>query len=201
MDQAKYPQGAKLGVDVGMVRVGLAACDPDSILATPVRTLSRDAKKNSDIRIVVREVAERNAVEVFVGLPRTMKGAEKASAEMARTYAGILVEALAAADLDVPVRLVDERLTTVSAHQSLHQAGVSSRDHRKLVDQVAAATILQHAIDMEKSRNGTIGSLVAPRRPGAVGGAITDQQEEEPAISTPNSAGQVQGVSDKGTEL
>jgi putative holliday junction resolvase len=201
VDQANYPQGAKLGVDVGMVRVGLAACDPDSILATPVRTLSRDAKKNSDIRIVVREVAERNAVEVFVGLPRTMKGAEKASAEMARAYAGILVEALAAADLDIPVRLIDERLTTVSAHQSLHAAGVDSRDHRKLVDQVAAAGILQHAIDMEKSRNSTVGSLVAPRRPGAVGGAVTDQQEEEPAISTPNSAGQVKGVSDKGTEL
>ncbi len=156
-------------MDVGTVRVGLAACDPDSILATPVKTLSRDAKKNSDIRVIVREVDERNAVEVFVGLPRTLRGAEKASAEMARAYALLLVRALAGAGRDVPVRLVDERLTTVTAHQALHAAGRDSREHRKLVDQVAAVAILQHAIDMEKSRQEAVGELVELPDPDAVG--------------------------------
>jgi putative Holliday junction resolvase len=159
----QFPRGVKLGVDVGTVRVGLAACDPDGILATPVRTLSRDAKKNSDIRVLVREAAERSAVEIFVGLPRTLKGAEKASAEMARNYARLLVDALAAAGMDTPVRLIDERLSTVSAHQSLHAAGMSSRDHRRVVDQVAAAGILQHAIDMEKSLQTAVGSRVRHR--------------------------------------
>lgn len=163
MADGQFPRGVKLGVDVGTVRVGLAACDPDGILATPVRTLSRDAKKNSDIRVLVREAAERSAVEIFVGLPRTLKGAEKASAEMARNYARLLVDALAAAGMDTPVRLIDERLSTVSAHQSLHAAGMSSRDHRRVVDQVAAAGILQHAIDMEKSLQTVVGNRVRHR--------------------------------------
>jgi len=160
-----YPLGVKLGVDVGMVRVGLACCDRDGILATPIKTLARDAKKNSDIRVVVKEAAARNAVEVFVGLPRTLQGAEKASAEMARNYAALLVLALEEAGLTVPVRLIDERLTTVSAHQALHSAGMGSREHRKVIDQVAAVGILQQAIDMQKARNANVGELVRAQRP------------------------------------
>ncbi|WP_113718011.1 Holliday junction resolvase RuvX [Arthrobacter dokdonensis] len=183
MDQPGYRQGVKLGIDVGMVRVGLACCDPGGILATPVKTLSRDAKKNSDIRVVVKEAAGRNAVEIFVGLPRTLKGAEKASAEMARSYAQLLVAALGAAGLDVPVRLIDERLTTVSAHQALRAAGIGSRDHRKLVDQAAAVGILQQALDMQKARNATVGELVRAPKPGTVGNAIPSEEEEGSAIS------------------
>lgn len=185
MEQPGPLRGVKLGIDVGMVRVGLASCDPDGILATPVKTLSRDAKKNSDIRVVVREASERNAVEIFVGLPRTLKGAEKASAEMARSYAGLLAAALAKAGLAVPVRLIDERLTTVSAHQALHAAGIGSRDHRKIVDQVAAVGILQQAIDMQKARNATVGELVRPPLPGTVGDAGASEKEEGSAISNP----------------
>lgn len=180
---ADYLHGVKLGVDVGMVRVGLASCDPDGILATPVKTLSRDVKKNSDIRVLVKEVTERNAVEIFVGLPRTLKGAEKASAEMARSYAALLVEALAKAGIKVPVRLIDERLTTVSAHQALHAAGVGSREHRKVIDQVAAVGILQHAIDMQKARNTNVGELVRAQVPSIVGDAGQSGQEESSVIS------------------
>ncbi|WP_427018032.1 Holliday junction resolvase RuvX [Pseudarthrobacter sp. P1] len=191
MSAMAYPKGAKLGVDVGTVRVGLAACDPDSILATPVRTLSRDVKKNSDIAIVLREVRERGIVEIFVGLPRTLKGAEKASAEMARAYANLLVGALVGAELSVPVRLVDERLSTVSAHQSLRAAGMDSRDHRKVVDQVAAAGILQHAIDMEKSRGGTVGTLVPAPQTGAVGRTGAPDQAKDETITSIASPGSV----------
>ncbi len=74
-----YPQGVKLGVDVGTVRVGVAVCDRDGILATPLRTLERNAKKNTDVRILAALAAELGAVEIFVGLPRTMKGEEHAS--------------------------------------------------------------------------------------------------------------------------
>lgn len=184
-----FPQGAKLGVDVGTVRVGLAACDPESILATPVRTLSRDVKKNSDLKVLLREVRERDIVEIFVGLPRTLKGAEKASAEMARTYAQLLVGALAESGLAVPVRLVDERLSTVSAHQALHAAGMDSRDHRKVVDQVAAAGILQHAIDMEKSRGAVVGTLVPAPKSGVVGRAVDPDRAKDETITPNASAG------------
>jgi putative Holliday junction resolvase len=161
VSSAAAPAGTKLGVDVGLARVGLAGSDPGGILATPIRTLKRDAKKNSDIRVLVREAAERSAVQVFVGLPRTMKGGESASTRMAREYADMLAKALADAGLAVSVNLIDERLTTVSAHRTLHSAGMSSREHRKVVDQVAAVEILQQALDMQRALGRDVGSPVA----------------------------------------
>ncbi|WP_120521457.1 Holliday junction resolvase RuvX [Arthrobacter celericrescens] len=164
-DHGTYPRGVKLGVDVGTVRVGLAACDPDGILASPLRTLSRDAKKNSDVGVIVRQASERGAVQIFVGLPRTLKGQEGPSARMATEYAMLLAEALGRAGLDIPVHLIDERLSTVSAHRNLHEAGLSSKDHRKVVDQLAAAGILQHAIEMQKSRGQDVGRRVSAPAP------------------------------------
>lgn len=167
---AVYPQGIKLGVDVGTVRVGVAICDRDAILATPYKTLDRNAKKNSDVRVIAALAQELGAVQVIVGLPRTMKGEEHASARMAAEYAELLVAELAGRGLDVPVNLVDERLSSVTAHRNLHEAGMSSRNHRKVVDQVAAAGILQHAIDMQKARGMDVGSRVsAPPRPQPAG--------------------------------
>ncbi|GAA2867154.1 Holliday junction resolvase RuvX [Paenarthrobacter ilicis] len=155
-----YPRGIKLGVDVGTVRVGLAICDPDGILATPFKTVTRNAKKNTDVRVVVKHALELPAVQIFVGLPRTMKGEERASARMATEYAELLADELLRSGANVPVLLVDERLTTVTAHRNLHEAGMSSRNHRKVVDQVAAAGILQHAIEMQKARGMDVGRLV-----------------------------------------
>ncbi|KRE46074.1 Holliday junction resolvase [Arthrobacter sp. Soil736] len=167
-----YPQGIKLGVDVGTVRVGVAICDSDAILATPFKTLDRNPKKNSDVRVIAALAAERGAVQIFVGLPRTMKGEEHASARMATEYAQLLAEELRRTGQDVPVNLVDERLSTVTAHRHLHEAGMSSKNHRKVVDQVAAAGILQHAIDMQKARGTDVGSRVrALSRPGLTGDA------------------------------
>ncbi|WP_457962538.1 Holliday junction resolvase RuvX [Arthrobacter sp. D1-29] len=170
-----YPQGIKLGVDVGTVRVGVAICDRDSILATPYKTLDRNPKKNSDVRIIGSLVEELGAVQVIVGLPRTMKGEEHASARMATEYAQLVATELENRGLDVPVNLVDERLSSVSAHRNLHEAGMSSRNHRKVVDQVAAAGILQHAIEMQKARGTDVGSRVtAPVRPGHSGSVKAD---------------------------
>lgn len=160
-----YPHGIKLGVDVGTVRVGVAICDRDSILATPYKTLDRNARKNSDVRVIANLVEEFGAVQVIVGLPRTLKGEERASAKMAVDYAQLLAAELAGRALAVPVNLVDERLSSVTAHRNLHEAGMSSRNHRKVVDQVAAAGILQHAIDMQKARGADVGSRVTPPPP------------------------------------
>lgn len=184
---APYPWGPKLGVDVGQVRVGLAASDRDGLLATPVRTMKRDPRRNSDIRIVVREAIERGAVQIIVGLPKNLSGREGASAEMARTYADLLVGELSRQSHPLPVRLVDERLSTVSAHRSLHSAGLSSREHRKVVDQVAAVEILQHAIDMQRSRERDVGDPVPVRdAPGAQGPLLTPTEEPVIKHSTPS---------------
>lgn len=176
-----YPRGVKLGVDVGTVRVGVAVCDRDGILATPLRTLARNVKKNTDVRILAKLALELDAVEIFVGLPRTMKGEEHASARMATEYAKLLARTLLTAGSGVQVRLVDERLSTVTAHRDLHQAGMSSRDHRKVVDQVAAAGILQHAIDMQKARGTDVGSRVSADFPPGPPG---DGAQAVPAVNT-----------------
>lgn len=148
-----------LGVDVGRARVGLAASDPDGIMAQPVRTLSRDVKKKSDQRVIVRAAEDRAARRVFVGLPLSLSGGDTPSTTDARNYAEQLASALADQGLDCPVFLIDERLTTVTAHQKLREAGVNSREHRKIVDQVAAVAILDQALDHLRAR-GTAGTPV-----------------------------------------
>ena len=152
--------GVRLGVDVGSVRVGVAASDPSGLLATPVRTVPRDpavdAEHPGDLLELAGLVAEVTAIEVVVGLPRTLAGEEGAAAQTARTYAGRLAEQIA----PVPVRLVDERLTTVDAHRSLRESGVDGRKHRAVVDQAAAVLILQAALDAERSSGRPPGELV-----------------------------------------
>lgn len=175
-----YPRGVKMGVDVGMVRVGVASSDSGSLLATPVRTMKRDLKKKSDLNILVREIAEREAVQVFVGLPRNLSGTESASAEMARGYALELANAIQRAGLTARVRLIDERLSTVSAHRSLRQAGLDTRDHRKVIDQAAAVEILQHAMDMQRSQMRDVGDPVAARkRTPPPGDPLTPNKEQD----------------------
>ncbi|MBD5787551.1 Holliday junction resolvase RuvX [Cellulosimicrobium terreum] len=156
------PRGARLAVDVGSVRVGLAASDPDGLVATPVETLARDTATGqrvpADVARIATEVAERGAGVVYVGLPRHLSGAEGTAAEGARAYAGAIARAVA----PVPVHLVDERMTTVSAHQALHAAGRSGRRHRSVIDQAAAVIILQSALDAERGAGARAGEPVDP---------------------------------------
>lgn len=128
----------RIGVDVGSVRVGVAVSDPDGILATPVATYDRPASLDA----IAALVAERDAVEVVVGHPRHLSGAAGAAAREAEAYAAALRERVA-----VPVRLVDERLTTVTATRTLAGRGVRGKAQRAVVDQAAAVAILQSALD------------------------------------------------------
>ncbi|MEZ2371505.1 Holliday junction resolvase RuvX [Arthrobacter sp. RCC_34] len=157
---ADAPRGVRLGIDVGLVRVGVAVSDPDGILATPFKTLQRDSKKNSDIAVIVRQVVERQVRWAFVGLPRTLRGGESQSTQMALDYAQILADRLQEASVECSVAMLDERLTTVTAHRTLREAGMDGREHRKVVDQVAAVNILQHALDMQKHQGPEVGTPV-----------------------------------------
>ena len=151
--------GVRIGVDVGSVRVGVAASDPSGLLATPVRTLARDTSATAaDLAELERLVAEVEALEVVVGLPRTLAGQEGPAAVEARQYARRLAVLVA----PVSVRLVDERLTTVDAHRSLRESGVDGRRQRAVVDQAAAVLILQAALDAERSSGRPPGELVRP---------------------------------------
>ncbi len=150
--------GVRLGVDVGSVRVGVARSDPSGFLATPVETLARDTRDGQDLDALSRLVTEHGAVEVVVGLPRSLSGREGEAARAAPKYAVAVARRVA----PVPVRLVDERLSTVSAHRSLRDAGVRGRRHRPVVDQAAAVVILQSALDVERTSGRAPGSLVDP---------------------------------------
>jgi putative holliday junction resolvase len=154
--------GIRLGIDVGTVRVGLAASDPDGLLATPVETISRDAEagSDSDMRVIADIARERQALEVIVGLPRSLSGEEGPAAQAVRRYA----TALAARISPTPVRLVDERLTTIDAHRGLRESGVPGRSQRAVVDQAAAVLILQAALDAERFSGLAAGELVGGRK-------------------------------------
>lgn len=148
--------GVRLGVDVGTVRVGVSRCDPQALLATPLETLSR--KTGDAVARVIELAIELSAVEFVVGLPLALSGRETASTRDAREFAERL-----AATVPVPVRLVDERLSTVSAQAQLHDAGKRSRAFTPVVDQAAATIILQHALDAERQTGRAPGEVLATR--------------------------------------
>ena len=141
-----------MGVDVGSVRIGVAVSDPDGILATPVETVRRD-RTDRHLRRLTQLVTELEAVEVVVGLPRTLADRTGPSAEDAIG----LAEELARRVAQVPVRLADERLTTVTAQRSLREAGVRARGQRAMIDQAAAVGILQGWLDQRRIAVGAHG--------------------------------------------
>ena len=144
-------RGRRLGIDVGTVRIGVAVSDPDGILATPVETV-RSERGGRHLRRLTALVGELEVVEVVVGLPRTLADRAGSSAEEAIEFA----TALAARIAPVPVRLADERLTTVSASRSLREAGVRARQQRAMIDQAAAVAILQGWLDQRRNAATTL---------------------------------------------
>ncbi|MFQ6330593.1 MULTISPECIES: Holliday junction resolvase RuvX [unclassified Nocardia] len=172
-DAATDPgRGRRIAVDVGSVRIGVAASDPDGILATPVETVPR-AKPNPrggglapDIARIAEIVREYEAVEVIVGLPRTLRGEKGSAATLAMAFADHLRTTIA----PVPIRLSDERLTTVSAARALRDSGVRARGQRQVIDQAAAVSILQGWLDERSAvlRSVENASDVPQQRHGAV---------------------------------
>lgn len=149
--------GVRVGVDVGKVRIGLARSDNHGMLATPVETVARDQAGLTDLARIRAVVLELEAVEVIVGLPLALSGNATASTDDAVEFADRLARALS-----VPVRLVDERLSTVSAQSALRASGRSAKTQRPVIDQVAATIILQHALDSERASGRPVGSPVEP---------------------------------------
>jgi len=136
--------GVRIGVDAGDARIGVSRSDPSGMLATPVETVPRGKGDLARIRDIV---VEHGAIEVVVGLPRSLSGGEGPAAAKVREFARSL-----ATSLDpVPVRLCDERLSTVTAEAVLRGQGRKGQKRRAVVDQAAAVVILQNALDTERS--------------------------------------------------
>lgn len=145
--------GVRVGIDPGDARIGVAASDPSGFLATPVETVRRGS---GDVRRLAAIVAETEAIEVVVGLPRSLSGREGPSAAKVREFAARLARRVH----PLPVRLCDERLTTVSAESMLREQGRHGAKRRAVVDQAAAVLILQTALDTERMSGQAPGEIV-----------------------------------------
>ncbi|MBD8659507.1 Holliday junction resolvase RuvX [Frigoribacterium sp. CFBP 8754] len=165
-------RGVRLGVDVGRARIGVARTDPDGMIATPVETVPRAADGTADVDAILAHAAEASAFEIIVGLPLSLSGGDTPSTTDARDFAAVL-----AGRSDVPVRLVDERLSTVSAQGALRASGRKGRRQRSVIDQVAAVIIVQHALDLERSSGRPPGHLVGAPGPDDGAGALPAPDE------------------------
>lgn len=139
----EYKPGVRLGIDVGRARVGVARSDSNLMIATPIVTLARSENTVAEIADIARD---EQASLIYVGLPLSLSGADTPSTQDAREIAAQLSSATA-----VPVRLIDERLSTVSAQRSLREVGRSQKKSRSVIDQIAAVVLLQAAIDQERN--------------------------------------------------
>ena len=154
-------RGVRMAFDWGDARIGVAASDPEGVLAYPVMTVRAGVGEIDQLAAVV---AEYEPIEVLVGFPRSLSGGEGPAAAQARERAARL-----AGSIVVPVRLVDERLTTVTASQRLREGGKKAREQRELIDAAAAVAILEQALAFEQSQERPPGELVS-----APGGPMTN---------------------------
>ncbi len=138
--------GRRIAFDYGDVRIGVAICDRDAILASPLTTLqSKDPKVFEQISLLVTEY---EPVALYVGDPLNLSGDSSSSAEKARLFADKL-----SLTFEIPVSMIDERLSTVAATNAMRDSGVNAKDARARVDMAAAVAILEQAIRLEKAKD------------------------------------------------
>jgi len=148
-------KGRRLAIDVGTVRIGLAICDPDGILSSPLAALVRSDELSETLSILSELVSDNSAIEVYVGDPISLSGGQSSSTKDARDFAEKLADLIS-----VPVRLVDERLTTVSASAKLRVSGKNAKQSRSLIDSASAVEILEQALATVRVSGKAPGQLV-----------------------------------------
>ena len=135
------PRGVLIGLDLGSKTIGVAASDPDQRVAAPVETISRQ-RFNLDARRILDLAAERRAAGLVLGLPINMNGSEGPRAQATRAFARNLARLT-----ELPIALWDERLSTAAVERALIAADASRAKRKNVIDQHAAAYILQGALD------------------------------------------------------
>jgi putative Holliday junction resolvase len=139
----KMLRGRRMAFDYGDVRIGVAVCDPDAILATPVTTLKC---KDADLwEQIIALVAEYEPIHIYVGSPRHLSGEYSISMQKAEDF-----KEEVATRTNIACSMIDERLSTVSAARQLKDSGMNSRESKSAIDQMAAVAILEQAIAIEK---------------------------------------------------
>ena len=138
-------RGRRIAFDYGDVRIGVAVSDPDSILCSPLTTL-KATEKNLDNQLS-QIIVEHEPVQIFVGRPALLSGADGTASEKAHLFADRL-----RAITDIPIHLVDERMSTISAARNLRDSGKTAKDSKNSIDMAAAVAILEFALDVEKRK-------------------------------------------------
>jgi putative Holliday junction resolvase len=137
-------RGRRIAFDYGDIRIGVAVCDPDGIISSPLAVLrAEDKNLRSEIQLFI---AEYKPVQIFIGLPKQLSGVESSSAEKARTFGAMLAELS-----NIEIVYIDERLSTVSAQSKLREAGKSTRESKELIDAMAAVEILELGLQSARS--------------------------------------------------
>jgi putative holliday junction resolvase len=147
--------GRRLAVDVGRVRLGVALCDQEGILASPLDAVSRSSVSSETVASLANLVDEHDVMEVYVGDPLSLSGKQTDSTSDARSLAAELSQAIS-----IPVRLVDERFTTVTAATKLRASGISAKYSKSIIDSASAVEILESALSFEKISGVAPGILV-----------------------------------------
>jgi putative Holliday junction resolvase len=148
--------GVRIALDVGSVRIGVAKCDRDGLLATPLTTIPAGTEA---IQALLDLIQEHEAICVYVGKPVSLAGRDTTSTLLAIDFARELKSALNQSTIQV--RLIDERLSTVSAQRGMHEAGRNIKQSRDAIDQAAAVVILDHALDSERHAGDLVGEEVS----------------------------------------
>ena len=153
--QSALRSGVRLCLDWGKARIGVAACDAGGVLCYPVETIPNSKKLQAQVLQRLHDlVAEYRPLEIVMGLPTDLHGEQGNAAREVSEVAEWLTDRLG-----LPLRLVDERMTSVSAHRKLAEAGRSTRQRNNVIDQAAAVAILEHALDTERRTGVPAGRL------------------------------------------
>lgn len=147
--------GVRIALDVGSVRIGVAKCDAEGLLATPLTTISAGPEA---VTQVLDLLLEHQAICLYVGKPISLAGKDTASTQSAIEFASEIAASLK--DSTIQVRLIDERLSTVSAQRGMHEAGRNVKQSRDAIDQAAAVIILEHALASERNSGTLVGEEV-----------------------------------------
>ena len=147
--------GKRLALDVGKARIGVAVCDRDGILASPLDAVARMESLSDTVATLIALTHEHEVFEIYVGEPLSLSGQDTAS-----THDSRLVATEIAAVTSVPVRLVDERFTTSVAASKLRSAGHNARSSKSIIDSASAVEILESALSFEKTSGVAPGELV-----------------------------------------
>ena len=147
--------GVRIALDVGSVRIGVAKCDAEGLLATPLTTISAGPEAVNQVLDLLRE---HQAICVYIGKPISLAGKDTASTQSAIDFAGEIAASLK--EFNTQVRLIDERLSTVSAQRGMHEAGRNVKQSRDAIDQAAAVVILEHALASERNSGTLVGEEV-----------------------------------------